>query len=75
MMLAYKLIERAQQAQDKSSVVASPCNSVCTLNPLSGFCNGCLRSLSEIADWSAMSDEDKRQVWRQIDERARSPAP
>jgi predicted Fe-S protein YdhL (DUF1289 family) len=72
MMLAQALIERAQQAQDLALAVASPCNSVCTMNPASGFCNGCLRSLNEIADWAVLSDDDKRQVWRQIGERARS---
>jgi len=71
-MLVANLIERAQQAQAPASAVASPCNSVCTMDPLNGFCNGCLRSLSEIADWSVLSDDDKRLVWRQIGERARS---
>jgi predicted Fe-S protein YdhL (DUF1289 family) len=28
-----------------------------------GWCEGCLRTLDEIAAWSTMGDEDKRRVW------------
>jgi predicted Fe-S protein YdhL (DUF1289 family) len=28
-----------------------------------GWCEGCLRTLDEIAAWSTMADEDKRRVW------------
>ena len=43
--------------------VASPCNSVCTMNPTSGLCEGCLRTIDEIIAWSTLSDDDKRRVW------------
>lgn len=39
--------------------VASPCNSVCRIDDRSGLCQGCWRTLDEIARWSAMADEDK----------------
>ena len=42
--------------------VASPCTSVCTIDPSSGLCAGCLRTLDEIARWSAMDDDEKRAV-------------
>lgn len=32
---------------------ASPCINVCRMEPDSGLCTGCLRSLPEIAGWSA----------------------
>lgn len=44
----------------------SPCVSVCRMSPASGLCEGCLRSLEEIAAWSRMGDEGKRLVWRGI---------
>jgi predicted Fe-S protein YdhL (DUF1289 family) len=28
-----------------------------------GWCEGCLRTLDEIAAWSGMSDEQKQRVW------------
>jgi predicted Fe-S protein YdhL (DUF1289 family) len=42
--------------------VPSPCISVCTLDPSSGCCSGCLRTLHEIATWSTMSAPAKRAV-------------
>lgn len=50
--------------------VASPCVSVCRMDAVSGLCEGCLRTIGEIADWSRMDDTDKRQVWRLIEQRA-----
>jgi hypothetical protein len=40
------------------------------MNAASGLCEGCLRTLDEIAAWSGMPDEDKRQVWALIEQRA-----
>jgi len=39
--------------------VASPCNSVCRIDPRSGLCEGCYRTLDEIARWSAIDDAQK----------------
>lgn len=56
--------------------VASPCISVCLMDEASGWCTGCLRTLDEIAAWSALDDEAKlavrlelsrrRVVWRRL---------
>ncbi|MCW7537233.1 DUF1289 domain-containing protein [Aquabacterium sp. A7-Y] len=46
--------------------VPSPCVSVCRMDPRTGWCEGCLRTLDEIAAWSGMSDLQKRQVWKQL---------
>lgn len=46
--------------------VPSPCVSVCAMDPHSQLCAGCWRSLAEISDWSRMTDEARRQVWRRI---------
>lgn len=40
------------------------------MDPASGFCEGCLRTLAEIAAWSRMDDAEKRRVWRAIELRA-----
>ena len=42
--------------------VPSPCNNVCRMNPDTGLCEGCFRTLDEIAAWSGMSAEEKRAV-------------
>lgn len=64
------LAKLAVQAQLKESKLPSPCISVCTMEFSSGLCRGCLRTLDEIADWSTMSDADKRAVWARIEARA-----
>lgn len=46
--------------------VPSPCISVCRMDDRTGWCEGCLRTLDEIAGWSTMSDEAKRQVWARL---------
>ena len=40
--------------------VSSPCTNVCTMDPASGLCAGCYRTLDEIAGWIEFSDEAKR---------------
>jgi uncharacterized protein len=49
--------------------VPSPCLSVCRMDPNTEVCEGCFRTLDEIAAWSRMGDEDKRAVWLLIGER------
>ena len=46
--------------------VPSPCQSVCVMHPGTGWCEGCLRSLAEIADWSRMDAAAKQAVWAQL---------
>jgi predicted Fe-S protein YdhL (DUF1289 family) len=48
---------------------ASPCINVCVMNAASGLCDGCLRTLDEIAAWSCASDEQKRGIWQHIQRR------
>jgi uncharacterized protein len=50
--------------------VPSPCLSVCRMDPASELCDGCFRTLDEIAAWSRLGDEAKRQVWQAIAVRA-----
>jgi uncharacterized protein len=43
-------------------VIESPCNRVCTLDPASGLCLGCGRSLDEIMRWTQMTDAERARV-------------
>jgi uncharacterized protein len=52
-----------------TSPVPSPCISVCRMDARSGWCEGCLRTLDEIAAWSTMDDAGKRAVWDALPER------
>ena len=42
--------------------VASPCVQVCTLDPLTGHCVGCYRTVEEVAEWVEMTADEKRAV-------------
>ena len=64
------LPERAAAACAMARDLPSPCISICRMDPASGFCEGCLRTLPEIAAWSRMDDAGKRGVWRAIELRA-----
>ena len=50
---------------------ASPCINVCRIDPDTGLCAGCLRTLQEIARWAGYSDEEKRAVCRALEMRRR----
>lgn len=49
-------------ASNASAAVPSPCISVCRIDAASGWCEGCLRTIDEIARWSLLDDDEKRQV-------------
>lgn len=46
--------------------VPSPCVNICQIDPYTGACHGCRRTLAEIAAWSSLGDDDKRRVWQQL---------
>jgi uncharacterized protein len=65
------LIARAQAARDApAGAVPSPCNAVCRIDDTTGWCQGCMRTLDEIAGWGALQDPERRAVWRRLEERA-----
>jgi predicted Fe-S protein YdhL (DUF1289 family) len=37
---------------------------VCTIDPATGWCAGCLRTIDEIAAWGSLDDRAKRAVWK-----------
>ena len=65
---------KAGFAQQLVRDLPSPCTSVCRIDDESGLCEGCMRSLDEIAGWSRMDDAAKRGVWRTIGLRASQDA-
>jgi uncharacterized protein len=40
----------------------TPCINVCLLDDETGLCQGCGRTLDEIARWASMSDGERRRV-------------
>ena len=68
------IAERALQVRELdrsgSEALPSPCISVCRMDAASGLCEGCLRTLDEIAAWGTMDNGGKRAVWALIEQRA-----
>jgi predicted Fe-S protein YdhL (DUF1289 family) len=47
----------------------SPCIGVCIIDPASGFCLGCARTIPEIAGWLDFSPEEKQRLLEALAER------
>ena len=50
--------------------VRSPCVSICSLDE-NDICVGCYRSATEIVDWLASSEAERREVLKRCAQRAR----
>lgn len=46
--------------------VASPCVNVCRMDAANDYCEGCRRTLEEIASWSEYGPAEKRAVLAQL---------
>ncbi len=55
--------------------VESPCINICRMDPVSGLCEGCARTLDEIAAWSRLDDGAKRMVLDQLPARRAAADP
>ena len=51
---------------------ASLCINVCRMDAGSGFCEGCFRTIDEIASWSGYTREEKLAVLAKVDSRRRA---
>ncbi|EJB08069.1 putative Fe-S protein [Rhizobium leguminosarum bv. trifolii WSM597] len=40
----------------------TPCIHVCSIEPATGFCAGCGRTLQEIGNWVSYSDIERRRI-------------
>jgi hypothetical protein len=67
------LLENAQELASADHTPPSPCISICRMDAVTGLCEGCFRTLEEIAAWGLASDGEKREVWKTLAERARGP--
>lgn len=46
----------------------SPCIQVCNIDPASSLCQGCGRTLDEIACWGSMTEAEKTPVWERLEQ-------
>jgi hypothetical protein len=59
----------AVTAQAPGDDVPSPCVNVCRMNEATRLCEGCFRTLDEIACWSGYTREEKLAVRAKLDAR------
>jgi len=52
---------------------ASPCVEVCRIDPVTGLCLGCRRTLDEIARWRDFSAAEKKAVLERLASRHNEP--
>jgi predicted Fe-S protein YdhL (DUF1289 family) len=51
----------------------TPCIKICVLDPVSGLCSGCGRTLDEIADWANFGDAERSRIMAELPERMKKP--
>ena len=60
------------------AAMLTPCEKICIVDPASGLCQGCGRSLKEIERWTAYSNDERSRVISELPRRLeamRTPRP
>ena len=73
-ILNQPVLKEPDLTETMSNEVASPCQNICQMNPQTGYCIGCLRTIDEIADWLEMTNQEKRALLTRLDERRKVEA-
>ena len=55
--------------------IESPCIKVCVIEPESGLCLGCYRSIAEITGWSRMAPADRSDIINALPDRVKAISP
>ena len=66
---AIALVRLRAPAVAAEGEIPSPCISICRVNESTGWCEGCFRTLGEIASWSSAGQEGQRGIWKMIEQR------
>jgi uncharacterized protein len=61
-------LERTGRVSD----LPSPCIGVCRLDPGTGLCAGCMRTLAEIAAWPGADDDERLAIVQRLRARRRA---
>ena len=52
-----------------SAEIETPCDGNCVIDPDTGYCEGCQRTMTEIARWTKMTPEARAEVINQLEPR------
>jgi len=50
--------------------IETPCRKICVVDPPTGLCVGCCRTLDEIARWIALTDAERSHIMAELPGRA-----
>ena len=53
------------------TTASTPCIKVCIIDPASKLCEGCGRTLAEIAQWGRLSEAERLKIMAELPERLR----
>jgi predicted Fe-S protein YdhL (DUF1289 family) len=56
---------------DARKPIPSPCTNTCQLDPATGHCTGCLRTVDEIMQWPSATAAEKRDILARLPLRKR----
>jgi predicted Fe-S protein YdhL (DUF1289 family) len=54
------------------AAIQTPCIKICVVDPQTGLCLGCRRTLSEIAAWTSLGDGERARIMAELPGRAGS---
>ncbi len=57
---------RRTPASGATDSASSPCIGVCRMDALTGWCEGCLRNLEEIAAWGGLAEAQRRRLMQTL---------
>jgi hypothetical protein len=52
-----------------SVMIVTPCEKICIVDPASGLCRGCGRSLAEIERWTTYGEDERARVMSELPHR------
>lgn len=47
-------------------MIESPCIKVCAIDPDTGLCQGCRRTIAEITGWASFTDTERKRIMKQL---------
>lgn len=50
--------------------ISTPCVQICTIDPVSRLCIGCLRTLEEIGAWGRLDEAERRRIMAELPRRS-----
>ncbi|HVP84418.1 MAG TPA: DUF1289 domain-containing protein [Rhizomicrobium sp.] len=57
------------------AIIETPCRKICVMDPASGLCTGCARTLDEIARWAIYRPETRARIMSELADRLKRMSP